>query len=182
MDTNFYQGKLKRWNDDKGFGFIESENGKGDIFIHISSLKQMSRRPMVGDVIHYQVHTDNNAKNRAVNAKIEGVSEAHPREKRNIVKNKDGYGLLSKIVALIFLALAGSVVYNKLVERSTFIESPVAVTSSPLQQSSYSCSGKVYCSEMTSCEEAKFYLNNCPGTEMDGDGDGIPCESQWCGW
>jgi hypothetical protein len=33
---------------------------------------------------------------------------------------------------------------------------------------------------MTSCEEAKFFLKNCPDTKMDGDGDGIPCESQWC--
>ncbi len=45
----------------------------------------------------------------------------------------------------------------------------------------YSCNGKIYCSEMTSCAEAKFYQHNCPGTKMDGDRDGIPCESQWCG-
>ncbi|MCI5132930.1 MAG: calcium-binding protein [Candidatus Electrothrix sp. EH2] len=44
----------------------------------------------------------------------------------------------------------------------------------------YSCQGKIYCSEMTSCAEAKFYQRNCPGTKM--DGDGIPCESQWCGY
>jgi hypothetical protein len=37
---------------------------------------------------------------------------------------------------------------------------------------------------MQSCEEAKFFLRKCPGTEMDGDGDGVPCEQQWCssGW
>ncbi|MGB5407725.1 MAG: excalibur calcium-binding domain-containing protein [Thiogranum sp.] len=40
--------------------------------------------------------------------------------------------------------------------------------------------GKTHCSQMSSCKEAKFYLNNCPGTKMDGDGDGVPCESQWC--
>jgi hypothetical protein len=51
----------------------------------------------------------------------------------------------------------------------------------PTTESSYTCSGKVYCSEMTSCEEAMFYLHNCPGTKMDGDNDGIPCEKQWCG-
>lgn len=44
----------------------------------------------------------------------------------------------------------------------------------------YTCTGKIYCSEMTSCEEAKFYLRNCPGTKMDGNNDGIPCEKQWC--
>jgi len=45
----------------------------------------------------------------------------------------------------------------------------------------FTCSGKIYCSEMTSCDEAKFYLRNCPGTKMDGNNDGIPCEKQWCG-
>lgn len=48
------------------------------------------------------------------------------------------------------------------------------------QQPEYKCEGKIYCSQMTSCEEAKFYLKNCPGVKIDGDGDGIPCESQWC--
>src|SRR5215472_14377773 len=44
----------------------------------------------------------------------------------------------------------------------------------------FSCDGRVYCSQMTSCEEAKFFLAHCPGTKMDGDGDGIPCEKQFC--
>ena len=28
--------------------------------------------------------------------------------------------------------------------------------------------------------QAKFFLANCPGVEMDGDKDGIPCEQQHC--
>lgn len=48
------------------------------------------------------------------------------------------------------------------------------------QQPEYQCEGKIYCSQMTSCEEATFYLRNCPNVKIDGDGDGIPCESQWC--
>ncbi|MFZ2407471.1 MAG: cold shock domain-containing protein [Methylobacter sp.] len=40
---NIFKGKLKRWNDDRGFGFIIPENGNGEIFIHISALKNMSR-------------------------------------------------------------------------------------------------------------------------------------------
>lgn len=51
----------------------------------------------------------------------------------------------------------------------------------PKNSVSFECSGKVYCSEMISCAEAKFYLRNCPGTKLDGDKDGIPCEKQWCG-
>lgn len=47
---------------------------------------------------------------------------------------------------------------------------------------SFRCDGRTYCSQMTSCAEATFFLKNCPGVKMDGDGDGIPCESQWCGF
>jgi hypothetical protein len=45
----------------------------------------------------------------------------------------------------------------------------------------FSCDGRTYCSQMTSCAEAKYFITHCPGTKMDGDHDGVPCESQWCG-
>ncbi len=48
-------------------------------------------------------------------------------------------------------------------------------------KNNYRCDGREYCSQMKSCEEAKFFINNCRDTKMDGDGDGIPCEIQWCG-
>jgi len=46
--------------------------------------------------------------------------------------------------------------------------------------SQFKCDGRTYCSQMTSCEEAKFFIKNCPDTKMDGNNDGIPCERQWC--
>src|SRR5687767_14666111 len=45
----------------------------------------------------------------------------------------------------------------------------------------FSCDGRTRCSQMTSCAEAMYFLENCPGVKMDGEGDGIPCEGQWCG-
>jgi len=45
------------------------------------------------------------------------------------------------------------------------------------QQVNSSCGSKRYCKEMTSCEEARFYLTQCGLSRLDGDGDGIPCES-----
>ncbi len=42
------------------------------------------------------------------------------------------------------------------------------------------CDGRRYCSQMTSCAEAKYFLANCPGVKMDGDKNGTPCEKQWC--
>lgn len=39
------------------------------------------------------------------------------------------------------------------------------------------CSGKRTCGEMNSCAEANFYLDECGVSRLDGDGDGVPCES-----
>jgi hypothetical protein len=51
---------------------------------------------------------------------------------------------------------------------------------SSVSKGKYRCDGRTYCSEMTSCEEAEFFLGNCPNVAMDGDYDGVPCEHQWC--
>lgn len=48
------------------------------------------------------------------------------------------------------------------------------------RSTSFKCDGRTHCSQMTSCAEATFFIRNCPGTQMDGDNDGVPCESQWC--
>lgn len=42
-------------------------------------------------------------------------------------------------------------------------------------RSPYHCDGRVYCSQMTSRDEAEFFLANCPGVKMDGGDDGVPC-------
>ena len=39
------------------------------------------------------------------------------------------------------------------------------------------CGSKRYCREMTSCEEAKFYLNQCGRSSLDGNQDGVPCNA-----
>jgi endonuclease YncB( thermonuclease family) len=41
----------------------------------------------------------------------------------------------------------------------------------------FSCDGKSKCGDMSSCAEAKFYLNSCGVRRLDRDNDGIPCES-----
>ena len=63
-------------------------------------------------------------------------------------------------------------------ETSPTAQSPTVTKPSP----KFVCDGRTHCSQMTSCDEAKFFLANCPGTKMDnyGKGNGIPCESQWC--
>lgn len=73
MAETYQRGILKTWKDDRGFGFIQPDNGDKDIFVHISALKGMSRRPVRGDVLYYQVGRDAGGKFKAVNARIDGV-------------------------------------------------------------------------------------------------------------
>jgi hypothetical protein len=86
------------------------------------------------------------------------------------------------LVVLIIIVGAVAWHFNK---RESADPQPLRGTESDLllveRPSGYRCEGKTRCSQMSSCEEATFYLQNCPGTEMDGDRDGIPCESQYCG-
>lgn len=39
------------------------------------------------------------------------------------------------------------------------------------------CGSKWKCGQMNSCDEAYHYLNDCGVSRLDGDGDGVPCES-----
>lgn len=39
------------------------------------------------------------------------------------------------------------------------------------------CGTKRYCRQMTSCAEAVAYMRQCRLAKLDGDGDGVPCES-----
>ena len=196
MHEDLRKGTLKRWNDDKGFGFIAPAMGGADLFIHISAFTKMSRRPVVGDAIFYSVHTDNDGRKRAVDAIIEGVPKLPPvhakplrrgeeRRHRRPSNRSSRTGTLAIVLVLalgswgydkFFAGWSGDVASGDLLDA----ERPQTVKISR-DGARFRCEGKVYCSEMTSCAEAKFYLRHCPGTKMDGDGDRIPCEQQWCG-
>lgn len=56
--------------------------------------------------------------------------------------------------------------------RTTSVKKEVAEISQDFE-----CGTKHYCKEMANCDEAKFYLENCGLTTLDGDGDGLPCEA-----
>jgi hypothetical protein len=50
-------------------------------------------------------------------------------------------------------------------------------TTEPPPGRNFTCGAKRYCGEMESCAEARFYLEECGLARLDGDGDGVPCES-----
>jgi cold shock CspA family protein len=194
------KGNLVRWFDEKGFGFIKPENGGNDIFIHISALKNMIRKPVIGDIILYETNVDTNGKLRAINALIEGVSQnltlapiekqkkhdTPPQRKETPLRNNTPRrsNLKKSLNPLPFLILIGIAIfiYNKASKEKAIID-PNKISGLELktveQTKQFQCQGKIHCSEMSSYNEAMFYLHNCPGTKMDGDGDGNPCEQQF---
>jgi len=56
---------------------------------------------------------------------------------------------------------------------STSTVKPPALSGKPSKR----CGEKRFCKEMSSCEEARYFLNECGVKGLDGDGDGRPCES-----
>ncbi len=68
------KGKIFDWKDDKGFGFILSEDQSEKIFFHISDVKTKERRPKQGDLVIFDVIRDNKQRLKAKNVAIEGLS------------------------------------------------------------------------------------------------------------
>lgn len=61
-------------------------------------------------------------------------------------------------------------------QSTTAITEKSLVTTTPTF-SGGSCGSKTKCGQMISCEEAKYYLNSCGVSRLDGDKDGVPCEA-----
>jgi uncharacterized membrane protein YsdA (DUF1294 family)/cold shock CspA family protein len=48
-------GRIKTWNDDRGFGFIATEQGAQEIFVHIKSFRARRGRPLVGQRVSFEL-------------------------------------------------------------------------------------------------------------------------------
>ena len=62
-------GTVKWFNATKGFGFIQPDSGKEDVFVHISAVERAGMRGLVeGQKIQFEIVRDNrNGKNSADN-------------------------------------------------------------------------------------------------------------------
>jgi len=95
---------------------------------------------------------------------------------------------MKKLLVLVIVCALGWQLHLKLRRESPILPAAAASVSPPAtvpeliaeNRQTFTCDSRKYCAQMTSCEEANYFLKNCPGTKMDGDHDGIPCESQWC--
>lgn len=186
-----FEGKLDKWNDDRGFGFITPTRGGEPVFVHISAFPRDGRRPQLGEALTFEVEPAGDGKKRAIKVERPGSAPRHraPAVPRDIstrphrpARQRSFAGTVIAVLLLAGVSAFAFVQFNA--ARSGFRPSAETVPGplAPRQPAqAFQCDGRTHCSQMTSCEEAKFFLRSCPGTQMDGDGDGIPCESQWCG-
>jgi len=177
-------GTLKKWNEERGFGFVALPQSESELFVHISEFPKDGARPRVGEIISFEIETGKDGKKRAVNI-LRPSSHKLPTHQKHTKPNS----LRSFISAVMSLAVFAAVIgyaYKTYTPRHNFTAEPTSSSqNAPIEQTSinnqrFQCDGRTYCSQMTSCAEATYFLQNCPNTQMDGNGDGEPCEQQWC--
>ncbi|HET6978988.1 MAG TPA: cold shock and DUF1294 domain-containing protein [Pyrinomonadaceae bacterium] len=64
------KGKLKSWNDDRGFGFIDPIQGGQEIFVHIKAFGPRSNRPQINELLWFEVEFGPQGKKRAKNVEL----------------------------------------------------------------------------------------------------------------
>lgn len=174
-------GTLTKWNDDRGFGFITPAKGTDDLFVHISAFPRNGVRPRLNELISFEVEAGPEGKQRAVRVMRPGQRTAQPPAAARDRQRAEGRRF-GGVIALLVIAGLGAYGYSQYMVRAE--PADTSASDPPIQMASpsspYSCDGRTMCSQMTSCAEATYFIRNCPNTQMDGDGDGVPCESQWC--
>ena len=64
-------GKVKWFNPSKGFGFIQPDGGRPDVFVHISAVEKAGLNSLnENQAIQYDLTTGRNGKSSAENLKV----------------------------------------------------------------------------------------------------------------
>jgi len=75
-----FDGKLDKWNDDRGFGFITPARGGEPVFVHVSAFPRDGRRPQPGEALSFEVEPAGDGKKRAIKVERPGTQRrAGPR-------------------------------------------------------------------------------------------------------
>ena len=180
-----FEGTIKAWNEAKGFGFLTPANGGQDVFVHVSALPRGTGTPRVGQAFSFEIELNREGKKRAVRVQHAGRRE-EPRRVHG-PREREARRPIAAVVGVVLAFALGVAAYSKfsgpiariVAPGSTAAQEHAAADAAPLT-TTYKCDGRTHCSQMTSCTEAKFFLKNCPGVQMDGNHDGVPCEQQWC--
>lgn len=105
--TMRFDGIIKSWNDDRGFGFIEPDQGGPDIFVHIKAFKGLRERPQIKQRVSFQVELGPQGKKRAVNAEVVRPRPSPAVQRRHHSATQWGTATLFAIPAFVIVLLLG---------------------------------------------------------------------------
>jgi cold shock CspA family protein len=170
-------GTLTKWNDERGFGFVTLPQTHEEVFVHISAFPRDGVRPRTGETVSFEVRAGPDGRKRAEAIERPGTRRSSTRRSSDPSHHKRRLRTSVLVVAALSAIGLG---YNSYVSHRDSGAMPLVGPAVGTTSHSFTCDGRAHCSQMTSCDEAKYFLKYCPGTQMDGDGDGEPCEQQWC--
>lgn len=67
-----HQGRITRWKDDKGFGFITPNGGGKQVFVHVSAFRNRQRRPDGDELVTYELAADEKGRGQAMQVAFVG--------------------------------------------------------------------------------------------------------------
>ena len=231
----FLEGKIKTYNEERGFGFIEIAGESKDLFFHIKDFPNKNVPPKVGESLKFLKVQDAGKFKADHIVRLDISYQKTPSKivsqhndlqiERAVPYRQPKNSVLSKLITgigLIIIVILAVLVYGKYqnykIQKQQQLEhlmqeqkrlvseqraalgnlleqglseqgrknlevstnTPIRSTASSTSVSSpYQCDGRTHCSQMRSYDEAVFFLRNCPGTQMDGNHDGVPCERQF---
>lgn len=113
------KGKIVQWHDEKGYGFIQIEDGNRKIFCHISDFVQRQPRPQEGEAVSFDVVSNEQGKFAAKRIRYIGRTapdKSHARRRQNTHgrhgENRSSLGsLLASGLTLAFLGFIGYQIY-----------------------------------------------------------------------
>jgi uncharacterized membrane protein YsdA (DUF1294 family)/cold shock CspA family protein len=101
-DSVRFEGVIKSWNDERGFGFIEPRLGGQEIFVHIKAFSRGVVRPQIGERVSFEVEIGPQGKKRARN--VEAIKPARLRS--SAARNSPAqWGTASLFVIPVFLVV-----------------------------------------------------------------------------
>lgn len=95
------RGKLTKWKDDKGFGFITPIRGGPQVFVHIKAFTNQHRRPVGNEFVIYETVSDATGRIRAEHVEFMGDDSK---------KAAEGW-MIALTIALLFLIFVGVSVF-----------------------------------------------------------------------
>lgn len=174
------RGTLIKWNDERGFGFVALHQSREEIFVHISAFPHDGVRPRIGEKLSFEVRRGPDGRKRAEGVERPGARSPAPGSRRDSAARRRAplrWAFTTVVVGALGFAGYSALTSRHGVGNKAVSGDPQAIKSNSRQ---FKCDGRTMCSQMTSCDEAEYFLKHCPGTQMDGDNDGVPCEQQWC--